>query len=467
MVNKTNSSYISLFSLIMISIIAVDNIRSIPISAQYGSSIIFYYLICGIFFFLPSALCAAELASNIPEEGGMYIWIKSAFGVKCAFFVIWLQWIYNICWYPTILSVLAATIAYMLAPFAHNLTTNITFNLIVMISVYWFSTFINIKGIKFSAFFSNFCALMGTILPILLIIILGLTWLLFHPNNSQLQWHNWQHNLYERDNWILLSSILYGLLGIEISGYHAKNIAEPHKNFPKAIVIAAIFILSSLTLSSLSVAIVIPKAELMHEFSDGMLHAFSIFLQTFNIQWLNPFIQSSIIIGIIGGVAAWIIGPTKGLMVAAADGCLNKFFAQRNKNDVPQNILLTQAAIFSILCFLYLLVPNVQSVFVILSTLTAQLALLGYIFMFAATIKLRHKNIHAKQSFVIPGGKFGLYFCTISGIMSCVTAILLSFLTPKHIVAKQDIIFYEIITLSGLFLCITIPLIILKLQNKK
>src|SRR6478672_5976935 len=99
---------LSVFSLVMINIIAVDSLRTLPISAKLGMSLIFYYVIAALIFFIPVALVAAELATAFPNTGGIYVWVREAFGKRVGFITIWLQWIYNVVWYPTILAFIAA-----------------------------------------------------------------------------------------------------------------------------------------------------------------------------------------------------------------------------------------------------------------------------------------------------------------------------------------------------------------------
>lgn len=82
---QTSSKALGFFSLVMINVIAVDSLRSLPIGAAYGFSVVTYYLIAGILFFIPSALAAAELATQWPVTGGIYIWVREAFGRKAAF----------------------------------------------------------------------------------------------------------------------------------------------------------------------------------------------------------------------------------------------------------------------------------------------------------------------------------------------------------------------------------------------
>ncbi len=110
--NKT----LGVFSLVMINVIAIDSLRNLPSNAATGLHIIFYYIFAGIVFLLPCTLITAELATNRPKTGGAYIWVRDAFGPKYGFMTIWLQWIYNVIWYPTILSFIAVNIAYLFNP---------------------------------------------------------------------------------------------------------------------------------------------------------------------------------------------------------------------------------------------------------------------------------------------------------------------------------------------------------------
>ena len=82
----------SLFTLTMINVIAIDSLRSIPMSAHYGFSLVFY-LLSALIFFIPSALISAELSTGWPQTGGIYVWVREAFGIPIGFLVIWLQWI--------------------------------------------------------------------------------------------------------------------------------------------------------------------------------------------------------------------------------------------------------------------------------------------------------------------------------------------------------------------------------------
>src|SRR5688572_20743558 len=94
---------------------AIDIIRNLPASALFGSTVSFFFLVAVIFFLAPTALISAELNANV-NEGGIYHWVRGAFGDRTAFLAIWLQWVNNLFWFPTILSFVAGTAAYLINP---------------------------------------------------------------------------------------------------------------------------------------------------------------------------------------------------------------------------------------------------------------------------------------------------------------------------------------------------------------
>src|SRR5476651_2430217 len=104
------------FALVMLITGAVDSIRNLPATSLFGSSLIFFFIFSAVVFLIPTALVAAELSSASTDKSGIFHWVKAAFGEKAAFLAIWLQWITNLVWFPTILSFIAGLIAYLFDP---------------------------------------------------------------------------------------------------------------------------------------------------------------------------------------------------------------------------------------------------------------------------------------------------------------------------------------------------------------
>ena len=104
---------IALVSLVLLIVSAIDSIRNLPAAALFGSSLIFFYLLSAVVFLFPVSLVAAEFSSRYSEEGGIFHWVRHAFGNRAALLAVWLQWINTLVWYPTILSFIAGTAAFL------------------------------------------------------------------------------------------------------------------------------------------------------------------------------------------------------------------------------------------------------------------------------------------------------------------------------------------------------------------
>ena len=87
------------FALAMINVAAIASLRDLPQMAKYGTGCIFFYLLAGLAFFFPVSLVAAELATGWPERGGVYVWVRGAFGRQHGFAAVFIQWFQNLCWY--------------------------------------------------------------------------------------------------------------------------------------------------------------------------------------------------------------------------------------------------------------------------------------------------------------------------------------------------------------------------------
>jgi amino acid transporter len=121
----------------MINIAAVSSVRNWPTIAEYGFSSLFFFALAAIVFFIPVSMVSAELATGWPKTGGVFSWVKEAFGHRTGFLAVWLLWVENIIYYPALLSFIAGTIAYVINP---ALEQNTLYTLLVILSVFWATT---------------------------------------------------------------------------------------------------------------------------------------------------------------------------------------------------------------------------------------------------------------------------------------------------------------------------------------
>ena len=444
-----------------INVIAIDSLRTLPFSAMYGFSAVFYYLLAALIFFLPVSLVSAELATAWPETGGVYVWTREAFGKKIGLLTIWLQWFYNIVWYPTIMSLIAVTIAYTFNP---SLEHDKWYMLSVMVIVFWGATWVNCLGMRAASWLSDLSAIAGTLLPMLFIVALGVAWVVMgKPLQITFSAKTFFPDLSNVNNLVLLIAILYGLVGMEMSASHAREVVNPQRDYPKAVFYSIIVILVTLILGSLAISIVVPVKNL--NVVSGLLQAFSDFFAAFHMSWLMPILAILIVFGAIGGAAAWMLGPSKGMLMACRDGSLPQSLGKTGVNNTPTRILVVQGIIFTLLCSVFVFMPTVRSGFWVLTDVTSILALLVYIIMFPAAIVLRYKYPEKPRPYRIPGGKIGLWITCMLGLITCLFAVAIGFVPPSQI-AVGSVFVYEMIIIIGVIAGCVAPFVFI-LFNKK
>lgn len=447
---------ISLFSLSILMISAIDNVKNMPAAALFGSQLVFFFLFAALFFLIPTALLAAELSAAFPEKGGVYHWVEKAFGPRWAFTAVWLQWINTMVWYPTMLSFIVGTLVYLACP---ELAENKALLISSILAIFWGLTWVNLKGIHTSAKITNICSIAGTILPMALLIILGGIWVMQGREiQISLKMADMIPSLGSSESWVSLIAIMASFLGMELTGVHVNDVDNPRKNFPRAVFLAVLFIFLSMCLSSLSIAVVLPQEEI--NLVSGVVQVFSNFFTVFGLSELTPFVGLALVVGSIGTMINWVISPAKGLLHGAECGFLPSFFTKKNKAGVASNILVAQAVVVSLFSILFLFEPSINGSFWFLTALSTELYMGMYILLFCAGLKLHYTHPDRQAAFKIPGGTLGIWLAFLFGLGGSIATIVVTFISPEKVDIGNSfhyllmIVIGNIVTISPLLLMI-------------
>jgi len=435
-------------SLAMINLAIIYSVRGLPMMAEEGFRAITFMAISAAFFLIPLSLVTAELSSTWPPkgDGGVYIWVNEALGERLAFLAIWLQWSENVIWFPTVLSFIAATLAYAFLP---ELANNKVYTLVVVLVVYWGGTLANLRGMKTSAWISTL-GVISTLITTGLIIGLGFRWVLTgNPSQIQYSMASLIPDFTHMDSFVFLAGALVIVSGIEVSAAHASSVKNPKRSFPKAVFLSAAVSISAIILGSLAIAFVVPQKEI--SLVAGLMEAFDKFFGAHGLHWLVPIVALLVVVGSLGEVAAWILGPSKGLLVSARHGLLPPILQRRTHGDVPVNILILQAAVVTCLVFVFLLMPTVSSAYWILTALTAQLYLIMYLLMFLSALILRYKRPDVHRPYRIPFGNSGMWLVAALGLMGGMFTLFIGFFPPSEL-KTGSLLFYESFLIIGILI---------------
>ena len=187
---------------------------------------------------------------------------------------------------------------------------------------------------------------------------------------------------------VLIVNNFLSYAGMEVNAVHVKSMKNPGKEFPKAMFIAMPLVVAIFVLPALAISWVVPSAELT--LTGGVMQAFTAFFTHFNVEWLTPILGIMLITASLGGMMAWLAGPSKGLLlIGRKEGYLPPFFQKVNAAGIQVNILFVQGAIVSVIALMFALIPNVSSVYWIFSVITTQVYLIMYFLMFISVMRLR------------------------------------------------------------------------------
>ncbi len=458
-----SSEKISVTALVLLITGAIDSIRNLPTTALFGSTLIFFFIFSAIIFLIPVALVSAELSSAwSEEEGGIYSWVHHAFGRTAAFFTIWLQWVNTIVWYPTILLFIASTAAYLIDP---RLTDSKLYLSAVILIVYWSLTLIGLSGLRASARFTSICAITGMIVPMVFIIVLAIIWIMkgnpiaisLSPKDLIPHWHDTQ-------SWVSLTAIMTSFLGMELAAVHVRNVHNPQRNFPRAMLFSVILILCTMIFGSLAIAFVLPQAQI--SLVSGVMQAFSNFFQAYHFTAFMPVIVIMILIGSLGGMVNWIISPAKGLMLAANHGFLPRWLYQLNAHGIPSRVLLLQATLVTIFCGGFLLFPSINAIYWLFTDLSTEIYILMYVMMFVAAIHLKRKHAYRPRPFAVPGGNLGYYVTCLLGLIGCGITLVVGFFPPEQSVNVGGAGHFRLIFVLGILLMLSPALLLYLFRTK-
>ena len=258
-----------------------------------------------------------------------------------------------------------------------------------------------------------------------------------------------------------ISTIVLMFAGMEMAGFHALEVRNPQKDFPKGMLLSALIIFVLTVLGTLAIAVVVPLSKL--NLAAGLMQAFQDFLAAFNLSWLLAPLAILVVLGGIALLASWLIGPALGLGVVAREGNMPRMFSNHNRNGAPTGVLIVQALIGTIISLLYIFIPSVSSAYWVMSALTVLLLCIVYLFVFASVIKLRYSQPDVPRAFRIPGGKAGVWI--VGGVGFVATA--LSFVVSLFPTGSMNISLttYMPLMLIGTALLALPPLVFLKLKK--
>ena len=419
------------WDVLLFNIATVLGPRWIAAAAHNGSSSISLWVLAAVFFFLPSAFVIVELSTRFPNEGGLYVWAKEAFGDFHGFVAGWTYWVYTFFYFPGLLMASAAMASYIGGSNTAHLAQDRTFLMAASFGILIIAVVLNIIGLNIGKWLQNAGGI-STYIPLLMLVGLGA--FLWHAHGSVTHFSlrsmmpTW--NLATVNFW---PQIAFAFVGLELCAAMSEEVRDPQKTFPRAIyasgaLIALIYIAGTFAvLSILPAEGVDPKS--------GVFQALSYGSTAMGIGLFGVVAALLVTVGNSGGVGSTVAGVARVPFVVGIDRYLPAAFGKIHpKWKTPWVSILVQAGISGAILLLVQLNETVNSAYQIVVDATVILYFIPFLYMYAAVIKLASREDRRANADValIPGGKIGVWIAGSLGFLVVLGGIVLSLIPPAE-----------------------------------
>ncbi|GKZ04881.1 glutamate:gamma-aminobutyrate antiporter [Paraclostridium bifermentans] len=465
--NAAKGNSLTLFAFFAMTASMVMTVYEYPTFATSGFNLVFFLLLGGILWFLPVALCAAEMATvDGWQEGGIFAWVGNTLGERFGFAAIFFQWFQITVGFVTMIYFILGCVSYI---FNWNALNNVpVLKFIAVLVIFWGLTLTQLGGTKNTAKIAKAGFILGIAIPAIILFGISIAYLVQgNPIDVKIGARYFVPDFSKVNTLVVFVSFILAYMGVEASASHVNELENSKRNYPLAMIILVIVAIVLNTIGGLTVAAVIPQGDL--NLSSGVVDTFKVLILHFipNGTWIVKLIALLLALGVMGEVSAWVVGPSRGMYIAAQKGILPKSLTKTNKHDVPVNLVFVQGIVVTIWSAVLTLGGGGDNVsFLTAISLTVVIYLVGYLLFFIGYFKLILKRDDLKRSYQVPGGKTFKLIVAACGFLTSIFALIISFFPPSQLVGKS---IHEYLTILSVSFVVTvlIPFVIYSITSKK
>ena len=465
---------LSFFGFFAITASMVMTVYEYPSFASSGFQLVFFLIIGGILWFLPVAMCAAEMATVKGwESGGIFAWVGNTLGRRWGFAALFFQWFQITVGFVTMAFFILAALAYVFRWDALYKDPLVMF--FGVAAIVWLLTLTQLGGTKFTARISKVGFVGGIIVPVL-VLLAGLVYYFATGGASQITMDvaTFVPNFGEVDTLVIFASFILAYMGVEASASHVNELKNPNRNYPLAMIVLAVLTIALDALGGLAVATTLPASVLDGNLSFGVIEAFrAIFVQHIgpSMGWVVFVVALLLALGVLAEISAWIVGPSRALLDTAHDGILPPSFKKVNKHGVSVKTVVIQAIIVTawdaVLCGSIALSGGSSSSVGYLTAigLTVVIYLVGYVLFFLGYFYLIFKKKDLPRSFQLPGGTPFKAIVAGAGLFMTVATLIISFFPSSNLSAQANQVYQATLGLA-FAVSVAIPFVIYGMRHR-
>lgn len=422
--------------LVLFTVSAILLLDTLASAASVGVSSIFWWLFLGAVFFIPFALITAEMSCSYPEQGGIYAWVKTAYGSRWAARASWGYWINTAVWIPAIAILFAGVFKQMFIP-----DLSLYGQIAIGITLTWITVGVNIVSLDIGRFIPDTGAIFK-ILIFLALIVGAFNYVGEHGMANEFSLAalkpDWQASFK------YIPAIIYGMLGFELVSASSEEMKNPARDMPKAVLISAAIIILLYIFGTIAMLAAIPAQNI--NLVEGLMDTLNLlFGQTPAGQTFAMALGVAALFTFFSNGVTWALGCNRAAAEAAKVGELPAIFAIESKNTgtpVGASIMMGIVSTLTIVLYGFLAGSN-EDLFWSLFAFSGVIFMLPYIAMMLAFVKTRVEQPNYFRPYKIPGGILVARLLAYSCIAVLSLAIILFIYSPEE--GMQWVVFVGVI----------------------
>ncbi|WHU47824.1 APC family permease [Gordonia sp. L191] len=387
--------------MILSALISLDMVGEI---SSFGGETFTWLLVLALLWMIPYGLVTAELGSAFPDEGGLYEWVKRAFGRLPGSIATVMYWSINPLWIGGSLAFISTQAwSGFIHPVGSGTLGDFAFKIVFVCA----SVGVTLLSMRRARVIFR----IGTYLKLGLAAVFLITTVVYGIDHGfhgigAVSWSPTMAGFLG-----LVPLLLFSLVGFEVPSQAGGEMANPQRDVPRGIALGGFVGLAVYALPVLALLLVLPAEAItgIGGFMAAVDTVFGVYGPAASILVKIAVVAFIIGLGITG--ATWAVAANRALAVAASDGGFFPYFArfdEKRNSPVRVNVFTGVIALLFMIVGVLFSRGDSAATFTVVLTITISTSLVAYLFVFPAALRLRFTHADIKRPYAIPGGRAGL-----------------------------------------------------------
>jgi amino acid transporter len=384
--------------IIFLIVAAVVSIEVLGQVSSFGGQTFTWALVLAVFFLVPYGLIFAEIGSTFTDEGGVYVWVRRAFGRPMAAIASLLTWVTQPVWVGGSCTFIAAEVwSEYVMPFEHGSLTDYLFKTVFI----WMTVLAAVVSLRHGKWIPN----AGAILKILFLLSFIVTSAIYAARNGLAGLTAGDFSPTLAGLLGVTPLLLFSYLGFESGNSAAEEMKKPARDVPIAIARSSAIAAAAYLLPIAAILLVVPADQItgIGGLMEAVATVYGVYGSAAPVMLTMTGVVFALVLMTQG--SAWMIISDRMQAMAAADGAFFRGFFGRfhPRLGTPVRVNLLSGVVGTVFMLAAMAVSgSAAAVFAVVLSISVSTFLLSYLISIPAAVRLRTAFPDVVRPFKVP-----------------------------------------------------------------